>query len=114
MRVLVTGGAGYIGSHTAKLLATSGHVPIVFDDLTQGHEWAVKWGPLERGSLDDPSRLSEVLAKHRVDAVIHFAASALVGESMTNPGKYFHNNVANGLKLLENFAGICAAVGAAS
>ena len=62
MNVLVTGGAGYIGSHTCKHLAAAGHAPIVFDDLTQGHEWAVKWGPLERGSLDDPARLAEVLA----------------------------------------------------
>ena len=56
MKVLVTGGAGYIGSHTCKYLASAGHVPIVFDDLSQGHEWAVKWGPLERGSLNDPAR----------------------------------------------------------
>jgi UDP-arabinose 4-epimerase len=101
MNVLVTGGAGYIGSHTCKQLAAVGHAPIVFDDLTQGHEWAVKWGPLERGSLDDPARLAEVFATHRVDAVIHFAASALVGESMTHPGKYFRNNTLGTLNLLE-------------
>ena len=96
-----TGGAGYIGSHTAKLLATSGHVPIVFDDLSQGHDWAVKWGPIERGSLSDQERLREVLARHPVDAVIHFAANALVGESMSNPTKYFRNNTVGTLNLLD-------------
>ena len=101
MRVLVTGGAGYIGSHTAKLLAASGHSPIVFDDMSQGHDWAVKWGPLERGSLSDPDRLREVLERHPVDAVIHFAANALVGESMTNPTKYFRTNTVGTLNLLD-------------
>jgi UDP-glucose-4-epimerase GalE len=101
MRILVTGGAGYIGSHTAKLLATSGHEPIVFDDLSQGHEWAVKWGPLERGSLADRARLAEVFSRYAIDGVVHFAASALVGESMTNPGKYFENNAFGTLNLLE-------------
>ena len=101
MNVLVTGGAGYIGSHTCKHLAASGHTPVVVDDLSQGHEWAVKWGPLERGSLADPARLAEVLGAHRVDAVIHFAASALVGESMTDPGKYFRNNTLATFNLIE-------------
>jgi UDP-glucose-4-epimerase GalE len=101
MNILVTGGAGYIGSHTAKLLATRGHQPIVFDDLTQGHEWAVKWGPLERGTLVDADRLRDVFARHRIDAVVHFAANALVGESMTNPSKYFHNNTVGTLTLLD-------------
>jgi len=101
MRILVTGGAGYIGSHTAKLLAAAGHQPIVFDDLSQGHEWAVKWGPLERGSLADPARLAEVFAAREVEAVVHFAANALVGESMTNPAKYFRNNTVGTLNLLE-------------
>ena len=101
MNVLVTGGAGYIGSHTCKHLAAAGHTPVVFDDLSQGHEWAVKWGPLERGSLNDPARLAEVFAAHRVDAVIHFAASALVGESMSHPGKYFRNNTLGSFNLIE-------------
>ncbi len=101
MRILVTGGAGYIGSHTAKLLAGAGHHPVVFDDMSQGHEWAVKWGPFERGSLSDSARLAEVFAAHPVDAVIHFAANALVGESMTNPTKYFRNNTVGTLNLLD-------------
>jgi UDP-arabinose 4-epimerase len=71
MRILVTGGAGYIGSHTAKHLATAGHEPVVFDDLSQGHEWAVKWGPLERGSLSDPARLAQLFAARTIDAVVH-------------------------------------------
>jgi UDP-glucose-4-epimerase GalE len=101
MRILVTGGAGYIGSHTAKLLAAQGHEPVVFDDLSQGHEWAVKWGPFERGSLSDPARLAEVFAARRIDAVVHFAASALVGESMSDPTKYFRNNTVATLNLLD-------------
>ena len=101
MNILVTGGAGYIGSHTAKLLAARGHVPVVFDDLTQGHEWAVKWGPLERGTLLDPERLREVFARQQIHAVVHFAASALVGESMSHPSKYFRNNSVGTLNLLD-------------
>jgi UDP-arabinose 4-epimerase len=101
MKILVTGGAGYIGSHTCKLLASAGHIPIVLDDLSQGHEWAVKWGPLEQGTLNDPARLAEVFALHSVDAVVHFAASALVGESMSHPGKYFRNNTLGTFNLLE-------------
>ncbi len=100
MRILVTGGAGYIGSHTAKHLAAAGHEPVIFDDLSQGHEWAVKWGPLERGSLSDPARLAQVFAARKIDAVVHFAANALVGESMTNPAKYFQNNTVGSLNLL--------------
>jgi UDP-glucose-4-epimerase GalE len=101
MQILVTGGAGYIGSHTAKLLAAAGHQPVIFDDMSQGHDWAVKWGPLERGSLSDPARLAEVFASRRLDAVVHFAANALVGESMTNPAKYFRNNTVGTLNLLD-------------
>lgn len=100
-RVLVTGGAGYIGSHTAKVLAAAGHVPIVLDDFSYGHEWAVRWGPLERGDLADARWLADVFGRHRIDAVVHFAASAYVGESMTNPRKYFRNNTVNTLNLLD-------------
>jgi len=101
MRILVTGGAGYIGSHTAKLLAAAGHHPVIFDDMSQGHDWAVKWGPLERGSLSDAARLAEVFASRKVEAVVHFAANALVGESMTNPTKYFRTNTLGTLNLLD-------------
>jgi UDP-arabinose 4-epimerase len=101
MRILVTGGAGYIGSHTAKFLAAAGHEPVVFDDLSQGHDWAVKWGPLERGSLADRPRLAEVFASRKVDAVVHFAAHALVGESMIHPMKYFRTNTVGTLNLLD-------------
>lgn len=101
MNILVTGGAGYIGSHTAKVLATSGHTPVVLDNLSNGHEWAVRWGPFERGDLGDPAWLTGVFHRHRIEAVVHFAASAYVGESMTQPRKYFHNNTVNTLHLLD-------------
>jgi len=101
MHILVTGGAGYIGSHTAKLLAEAGHQPVIFDDMSQGHEWAVQWGPLERGSLADPARLADLFSSRTIDAVVHFAANALVGESMTNPAKYFRNNTVGTLNLLD-------------
>ncbi len=101
MRVLVTGGAGYIGSHTAKVLLRSGYEPIVLDNFSTGHHWAVKWGPVVEGDLADVALIRNVLATYRVHAVIHFAASAYVGESMQAPRKYFHNNVANTLSLLE-------------
>jgi UDP-glucose-4-epimerase GalE len=101
MITLVTGGAGYIGSHTAKALAAAGHQPVALDNLSYGHQWAVKWGPLEQGDLSDIEFLKRVLEKHRVDAVVHFAASAYVGESMTNPRRYFRNNTVNTLNLLD-------------
>jgi UDP-glucose-4-epimerase GalE len=101
MNILVTGGAGYIGSQTAKVLAASGHLPVVIDNMTNGHDWAVKWGPLESGDLGDADFLNAVFERHRIDAVIHFAASAYVGESMTNPRKYFRNNTVNTLNLLD-------------
>jgi len=99
--VLVTGGAGYIGSHTCKALAAAGYSPIALDSLVYGHRWAVRWGPLERVDLADRDAVARALRDHRIDAVIHFAAYAYVGESMTDPGKYFRNNVANTLNLLE-------------
>ena len=101
MSVLIVGGAGYIGSQTAKAVAAAGLEPIVFDNLVYGHEWAVKWGPLVRGDLADRPLLADVMKRHRVDAVIHFAAYAYVGESVTNPRKYFGNNVAGSLNLLD-------------
>ena len=101
MKVLVTGGAGYIGSHTAKALAGAGHEPVVFDNLSTGHRWAVKWGPLIEGDLADRAVIQKVFSDYAIDAVIHFAACAYIGESMNDPGKYFSNNVAGTLNLLE-------------
>lgn len=99
--VLVTGGAGYIGSHTSKLLIRSGFLPIAFDNLSMGHEWAVQGRPLIIGDLSDKDLLVQAMRQHRVQGVIHFAASAYVGESMSNPRKYFRNNVVNTLNLLD-------------
>ncbi len=99
--VLVTGGAGYIGSHACKALSRAGFTPITYDNLVYGHEWAVKWGPLEKGDIGDRDQLSEVFQNYRPDAVIHFAAFAYVGESVQDPGKYYRNNVAGSLSLLE-------------
>ena len=99
--VIVIGGAGYIGSHACKALARAGYLPVVYDNLCYGHEWAVKWGPLERGDILDRTRLHEVLTRYRPDAVMHFAAFAYVGESVTDPGRYYRNNVVGSLNLLE-------------
>ncbi len=104
MRVLVTGGAGYIGAHTAKALFRAGHHPIVFDNLSAGQRASVRWGPLIEGELSNGPLLRTVLARERIDAVIHLAGSAYVGESMNNPRKYFRNNVGNTLTLLEAMA----------
>jgi UDP-glucose 4-epimerase len=101
MNILVCGGAGYIGSHMCKLLAQHGHVPITFDNLSTGHEWAVKWGPLVRADLLDPAALTNVFREHRIDAVMHFAALSIVGESMREPASYFRNNVTGTLNLLD-------------
>ena len=101
MAILIVGGAGYIGSHTAKLVAQSGQEPIVFDSLIYGHEWAVKWGPLVKGDLADASAIQGVFKAHRIDAVIHFAAFTAVGESVVNPRRYYRNNVVNTLNLLD-------------
>lgn len=99
--VLVTGGAGYIGSHACKALAKSGYTPVTYDNLVYGHEWAVRWGPLERGDILDRSRLSEVIAAYKPGAIMHFGAFAYVGESVSDPGKYYRNNVMGSLNLLE-------------
>jgi UDP-glucose 4-epimerase len=84
MKILVTGGAGYIGSHACKVLAASGFEPIVYDNLSRGNRWAVKFGPLEVGDLGDTARLNAVLEKYRPQALMHFAAFAYVGESVAN------------------------------
>lgn len=99
--ILVTGGAGNIGSHTCKALATQGFTPVAYDNLAHGHEWAVKWGPLEVGDILDKARLRQVMEKYRPMAVMHFAAFAYVGESIKKPDKYYRNNVLGSLNLLE-------------
>jgi UDP-arabinose 4-epimerase len=99
--VLVTGGAGYIGSHACKALAQAGFTPVAFDSLIYGHREAVKWGPLIEGDLADRDLLESVMRDYSIKAVMHFAAFAYVGESMQDPGKYFHNNVTNTINLLE-------------
>jgi UDP-glucose-4-epimerase GalE len=101
MSILIVGGAGYIGSQTAKRVAQAGLQPVVFDNLVYGHEWAVKWGPLIKGDLTDGPLIKRVLEEHEVTAVVHFAAYAYVGESVTNPRKYYRNNVAGTLNLLD-------------
>ncbi len=99
--VLIVGGAGYIGSQTAKAAARAGLSPVVVDNLSVGHDWAVKWGPLERGELADADFLRGVIERHKVTSVVHFAAHAYVGESVAEPRKYFRNNVAGTLALLD-------------
>lgn len=101
MRICVTGGAGYIGSHTCKALAEAGHEVIVYDNLSTGHREFVQWGTFFYGDIADNASLRACFKKYQPQGVIHFAASAYVGESVVNPGKYFRNNVAGTLSLLE-------------
>src|ERR1039458_1259405 len=101
MKILVTGGAGYIGSHACKALAASGYEPIVYDNLSLGNRWAVKWGPLEIGDIADTARLRAVFEQHRPIALMHFAAYAYVGESVDNPLLYFRNNICGTTSLLQ-------------
>lgn len=93
MNILVTGGAGYIGSHTCKLLAERGHNPVVLDNLSTGHSYAVKWGPLIEADIRDGNAVEVAIREHSIDSIIHFAASSIVGESLRDPMKYFDNNV---------------------
>ncbi len=99
--VLVIGGAGFIGSQTCKALAAAGFLPVTVDDLSGGHEWAVKWGPLERCDIRDHAALDRVFRLHRPTAVLHFAGLIAVGESMERPGRYYDSNVGGTLALLE-------------
>ncbi len=99
--VLVTGGAGYIGSHTCKALSAAGYVPIAYDNLVYGHRDAVQWGPFEEGDILDRARLDAVFRRYCPVAVLHFAAYAYVGESVADPVKYYHNNVAGSVALLQ-------------
>jgi UDP-glucose 4-epimerase len=100
-RVLVTGGAGYIGAHACKALARAGFEPVVFDNLSTGWADAVKWGPLVRGDLMDRVSIDAALAEHQPIAVMHFAALSLVGESMKDPAHYWRVNTGGALNLLE-------------
>jgi len=101
VRVLVTGGAGHIGSHACKALAAAGYEPIVYDNLGRGHRWAVKWGPLEEGDISDTPRVMEVIERHQPAALMHFAAYTYVGESVTDPLLYYRNNVAASAALID-------------
>jgi UDP-arabinose 4-epimerase len=101
LNILVTGGAGYVGSHACKALAASGLTPIAYDNLRTGHDWAVKWGPLTKGDILDRDSLDEVFRLHQPSAVLHFAALAYVGESVDHPSRYYRNNVSGTLNLLD-------------
>ena len=100
MKILVTGGAGYIGSHACKALAKKGFEPVTYDNLSRGNRWAVKWGPFEEGEIADEARLRRVLDIYQPVAVMHFAAYAYVGESVEKPALYHQNNTAGSAALL--------------
>lgn len=100
-RILVTGGAGYIGSHVCKELSESGFEAVAFDNLSTGHRELVKWGPLIEGDVGDRDSIEAAIREVRPEAILHFAADSLVGESMAHPGKYYRNNVVGSLTLLE-------------
>ena len=99
--VLVTGGAGYIGSHACKALKAAGFTPVTYDNLVTGWQDAVKFGPFEKGDLADRARLDEVFATYQPVAVMHFAALSQVGEAMSQPGRYWANNTGGSLNLIE-------------
>jgi UDP-glucose 4-epimerase len=99
--ILIVGGAGYIGSHVNKELNKHGYETVVYDNLIYGHKEAVKWGTFEYGDLRDTSRLEQIFNTYDIEAVFHFAAFAYVGESVTNPSKYYNNNVSATINLLD-------------
>lgn len=99
--VLVTGGAGYIGSHVARALNGAGLEPVTYDNLSEGHRWAVRYGPLERGELADQPRLEAVMRQYRPIAVVHLASLIAAGDSVVQPAEYYQNNVAGTLALLQ-------------
>lgn len=99
--VLVTGGAGYIGSHACKVLAQNGFTPVTFDNLITGWKDAIQFGPFEQGDLLDPDALKQAFARHKPVAVMHFAALSQVGEASKKPGLYWRNNVVGSLNLIE-------------
>jgi UDP-arabinose 4-epimerase len=100
--ILVTGGAGYIGSHVCKALSAKGFEPVTLDNLSRGNRWAVKWGPLEEGDISDGARLRNLFDVYKPAAVMHFAAFAYVGESVENPVRYYQNNVGGSAALLRS------------
>src|SRR3989339_1815636 len=99
--ILVTGGAGYVGSHTCKALKAAGYAPVSFDKLSNGHDWAVKWGPLVRGDVLNPADLDMAFEKYKPIAVMHFAALIEVGVSVLRPGDFYRTNVTGTLNVLE-------------
>ena len=101
MKILVTGGAGYIGGHTCKLLARAGFEPVVYDNLSTGFRDIARFGPFEQGDILDAARLDDVMARHKPAAVVHFAASAYVGDSVRDPAAYYRNNIVGSLSLLD-------------
>jgi UDP-glucose 4-epimerase len=121
-KILVAGGAGYIGSHTCLRLVEAGFSPVTYDNLSNGWSEFVQWGPLEIGDIGDAARLDEVFAKHKPVAVIHFAALIEVGESVKYPGRFYENNVGGAITLIEAarragveafvFSSTCATYGA--
>jgi UDP-arabinose 4-epimerase len=101
MNILVTGGAGYVGSHACKALAERGHLPITFDNLSRGNRWAIRWGPFEKGDIADVQQVRRVLKKYRPSALMHFAAYAYVAESVEQPLLYYRNNFVDTVALLQ-------------
>lgn len=101
MKVLVIGGAGYVGSHTVRRLMRDGHEVVVYDNLSRGHRQSVPEGTFVQGELADRANMRRVLSEHRIEAVMHFAAFALVGESVAQPAMYYQNNVSAPLELIE-------------
>lgn len=99
-RILVTGGAGFVGSHACKALARAGYTPVAFDNFQRGNDWAVRWGPLERGDLRSKDDLKRVFEAWRPWAVVHFAAYAYIAESTVEPIKYYDTNVGGTAKLV--------------
>ena len=102
--ILVTGGAGYVGAHTCKALRRAGFTPVVFDNLSTGHKSFVRWGPFVPGDIRDTDAVRHTIRAYQIEAVLHFAASAYVGESVADPQKYYENNVAGSLSLLRRHA----------